>query len=205
MISTTLKPTSLVPSLQMSSQLALLAATTLLPLSWAQVSKYQPCPLLGPYLPPPRIDSSSPVLQSAFEDFTALLDQYIDTGNGRFGPISPNTTSFSLALFAGSTYVPREGDDTPFFYEYHHTAQTIGDTTLEAHSKLAIGDLTQIFTALTVLLEFGDRAWPKSIVEFVPELRSLSHHTDPIEHVQWRDVTLGALASHMAGIARDCE
>lgn len=182
-----------------------LAAGTLLSTTSAQVSEYQPCPLLGPYLPPPRIDPASPTLQTGLQDFTDLLDQYIAAADGDFGPITPNTTSFSLALFAGSNYAPEGGEEAPFCYEYHHMADSVNDGSLDADSTFAIGDLTQMFTALTVLLEMRDAAWSKSIVDFVPELREANGSTDLISQVQWEDVTLGALASHLAGIARDCE
>lgn len=51
-------------------------------------------------------------------------------------------------------------------------------------------------TALTVLLELGDGAWSKSIVEYIPELRTSSETGDPLNQVHWENVSLGALASH---------
>lgn len=78
----------------------------------AQRALYQPCPLLGPWVPSPLINTSSPAIKSASQSLDTLLNDYIVEADGRFGPISPNTTSFSIALFAGSNYVPRS-DGSP--------------------------------------------------------------------------------------------
>jgi hypothetical protein len=170
----------------------------------AQRSLYQPCPLLGPFVPAPLVDSGSPMVESVAQDLNKLLDDYVGKADGRFGPITPNTTSFSLALFAGSKYVAGP-DDLPFFYEYHHTASGLKGGDLDNDSSFALGDLTQLFTVYTQLVELGDEAWSHSIVDYVPELRNTSGNaSDAISRVQWEDVTLGALAGHMSGIARDC-
>lgn len=172
--------------------------------AYAQRSLYQPCPLLGPFVPAPSIDSGSPVVKSVAQDLNKLLDDYIDKADGRFGPITPNATSFSLALFAGSKYIAGP-DQLPFFYEYHHTASDLEVGDLEKDSQFALGDLTQLFTVYTQLAELGDEAWSRSIVDYVPELRIISANApDVISQVRWEDVTLGALAGHMSGIARNC-
>lgn len=185
--------------------ISLLSTTLWLRSSSAELSQFQPCPLLGPYLPPPRLDATSPTLQAATKNFTAAFDQYIAAADGKYGPISPNTTSFSVVIFAGSTYIPKDGDEAPFLFEYHHAATAVENGPLNANSIFAIGDLTQIFTALAVLLEMGDDAWSRSIVEYIPELKMASGNASQIDTVQWEDVTLGALASHLGGIARLCK
>lgn len=55
---------------------------------------------------------------------------------------------------------------------------------LDADPKLVGGDLAQMLTIVTVLIEFDGEAWPESIIKFVPEISSLSNRTDPIEHVR---------------------
>jgi hypothetical protein len=170
----------------------------------AQRSLYQPCPLLGPFVPAPLIDSGSPVVKSVDQDLNKLLDDYVGKADGRFGPITPNTTSFSLVLFAGSKYVAGP-DNLPFFYEYHHTANDLEGGDLNKDPQFALGDLTQLFTVYTQLVELGDEAWSHKIVDYVPELQNVSGNaSDTVSRVQWEDVTLGALAGHMSGISRDC-
>lgn len=170
----------------------------------AQRSLYQPCPLLGPFLPSPQIESGSPAVASLALSLDQLLDEYIAKADGRFGPTTPNTTSFSLALFAGSNYVAGS-DKLPFFYEYHHTASELENESLDLNSPFPLGDLTQLFTVYAQLAELGDEVWGHSIVRYLPELENISTKaTGSISQVQWSDVTLGALAGQMSGIARNC-
>lgn len=180
-------------------------------LTSAQVSKYQPCPLLGPYLPKPIIDSTSPALRSALQKFTSYIDSYIKNGTGEFGPITPNTTSFSVGIFAGATYASENTSGAPYFDEYHHTASDMDDSQSQAtnpRSIYAIGDLTQIFVVLMVLAEEGESVWSRSIAEFIPDLlhNSTAGSTyDATRDVNWNQVTMGDLAGHLAGIARTCK
>jgi hypothetical protein len=189
--------------MQTSSLLVALSTICLLiPSISAQREFFQPCPLLGSWVPAPNINPSSAAIEAATKSVNKLLDEYIVKADGRFGPISPNTTSFSIALFAGSNYIPGS-DNSPFFYEYHHAASNLAREHLDKDSVFALGDLTQLFTVYTQLAELGDDVWSRSIVDFLPELRNVST-MDAIHAVRWEDVTLGSLAGHMAGITRDC-
>ncbi|KAK4497020.1 hypothetical protein PRZ48_011469 [Zasmidium cellare] len=175
----------------------------LIPLTPAQnASLYTPCPLLGPSFPPPTIDPTSSALKSAFSLFTQSIDSYIAKADGTFGPITPNITSFSMGIFAGSNLVG-SSSSSPLFYEYHHSA-TGAYSQVDSESVYAAGDLTQIFTVLASLLELGVEAWEMSIVEFLPELEHASTG-DVLRGVRWRDVTLGALAAHLGGVVRDSD
>lgn len=184
--------------------LALVILITSRVVTHAQRSLYQPCPLLGPFFPAPLIDPASPELNKVAQSLNKLLDDYIVEGHGSFGPITANTTSFSLALFAGSNYVPGS-DDLHFFYEYHHAANDLENRPLNKDSVFALGDLTQLFTVYTQLAALGDEVWSHGILDYVPELHNSSvTASDAISKVQWKDVTLGALAGQMSGIARSC-
>jgi len=184
--------------------IALVALSVLTTVASAQRSLYQPCPLLGPSFPAPLIDPASPTLNKVAQSLNKLLDDYIVAGDGRFGLITPNTTSFSLTLFAGSNYVPGP-DDLPFFYEYHHAANDLDGRNLSKDSVFALGDLTQLFTIYIQLAALGDEVWSHSIVDYVHELNNISvAASDAISQVQWKDVTLGALAGQVSGIALDC-
>jgi hypothetical protein len=191
--------------MQTSSLFVLLSTTSFLFSSvTAQRELLQPCPLLGPWVPAPLINPSSAAIEAATRSVDKLLDEYIVKADGRFGPISPNTTSFSIALFAGSNYIPGP-DNLPFFYEYHHAAPDLAEEHLDKDSVFALGHLTQLFTVYTQLAELGEEVWSRSIVDFLPELRNVSATiSDDIHAVRWEDVTLGSLAGHTAGIARDC-
>jgi CubicO group peptidase (beta-lactamase class C family) len=54
----------------------------------------------------------------------------------------------------------------------------------------------------------GTRHFEEAVSKYVPELRSpynRSQQIDQIDYVNWDEVTIGELASHQAGIPRDCE
>ncbi|KAK5720145.1 hypothetical protein LTR15_007418 [Elasticomyces elasticus] len=175
----------------------------------AQASTYHPCPLLGPFVPSPRIDPASPSLQSAMGDFQSYIESYIKAGDGDFGPIKPNTTTFNIALFAGSNYVA--GDDAPpYFFNFSHIPTGRNNASIDTGSQIdmpyPIGDLTQLFTVYTLLAELGDGVWNVPISRYlaIPAIDAHRHgKNSSIGAVDLGGITLGALAGHMAGIARD--
>ena len=172
-----------------------------------------PCPLLGPRFPIPTSLAASPAIQTGVAGLRTELDTSIATSNtSDNGPTSPNTTSFSIALFA-----PGNGNSLPadpFFFQYHHTASGLANSSagvkaVDDNSVYRIGPLTQIFTVWTFLVEAGSSYWDDAVTKHVPELvdasSKLSAQQDPVSYVDWEEVTLGMLASHLAGIGRDCK
>ncbi|KAK5715298.1 hypothetical protein LTR17_016814 [Elasticomyces elasticus] len=175
----------------------------------AQASTYHPCPLLGPFVPPPRIDPASPSLQSAMGGFQSYIESYIKAGDGDFGPIKPNTTNFNIAMFAGSNYVAGE-DAPPYFFNFSHTATGGSNASNETGNHVdmpyPIGDLTQLFTVYTLLAELGDGVWDVPISRYlaIPAMDAHKHgKNSSVSSVDLGGITLGALAGHMAGIARN--
>lgn len=187
--------------LQLSSWWLLLAA--FLSLTTANDS-FQPCPLLGPRFPIPTALTTSQTMNMALRNLTEAFDEMISSGDSSFGEISPNTTSFSVALF--STHGSGNASE-PFIYQYHHTAPSLaansnGVTEVGSSSIYNIGGLTQMLTVYTFLICVGDVHWQRPITNFLPELVS-STPSQPSKSIQWEDVRLIDLASHMAGIPRD--
>lgn len=184
----------------------------LLPILVPSTASFQPCPLLGPRFPVPTSLIASPIIQEALEDLTSLLDETVLTSNSSNGPTSPNTTSFSISLFSADA--ASHDNNEPFFFQYHHTApslakSTVGVHTVDANSIYRIGGLTQVFTVWTFLIEAGDSHWNMPVTAYLPELaqvtQELNAKQDPVNYVNWDDILVGELASHMAGIARGCE
>ncbi|GMG13577.1 unnamed protein product [Aspergillus oryzae] len=52
-----------------------------------------------------------------------------------------------------------------------------------------------------------DAIWHDPVTKYLPELitKSANAKQDPVRYVDWEDITVGQLASHMAGLSRDCE
>lgn len=168
---------------------------------------YQPCPILGPRFPIPSSLPSSSIVQSAIKKLTATFDDINGTGNSsEFGTTTPDTTTFSVALFSAANTM-----DNPFFYQYHYSAPslrsgTAGVKVVDANSIYRVGGVTQVFTIMEVLIKSGEVHLGDPIVKYVPELaKAASDHSQapyPIQRVDWGDVTVGDLTSHLAGITR---
>ncbi|KAI9668665.1 MAG: hypothetical protein M1831_001104 [Alyxoria varia] len=192
-------------------------------------AEFTPCPLLGPFwpaVPPPNqppSNATSPALRKAFRSFRRQLDTIVKTGKtDGHGPVTPETTTFSLALFSALDGETFDGVDRehPFFFEYHHTAPALQKMSSSANdddheprkvnkdSIYRIGEMSELLTIYTFLVEAGDGHWHEPVTKWVPELRELSKNVEYMRgvnenlYVDWREVKLGELASHMAGIAR---
>lgn len=168
---------------------------------------FTPCPLLGPAFPPFSLDTNDKTVASALQNLTKEFDKLVATKTGAHGDISPNTT-FSIALFSSD---PGNAEDEPFFWQYHHTAPTLNQSSVGSHdankdSIYRIGGLTEVFTVWSLLLMAdGDQVFDDPVTKYLPELVDSAKEQDMIGHVRWNDVTVGQLASHMSGIGRDCE
>ncbi|KAJ6001445.1 hypothetical protein N7522_006672 [Penicillium canescens] len=166
---------------------------------------FTPCPLLGPAFPPFTLNTTDKRITAALTKLTQEFDTLINTTTGSHGDISPNTT-FSITLFSSDN---GNAEDEPFFWQYHHTSHalsqpTVGSQTADYDSIYRIGGLTEIFTVWSLLLaEDGGRIVNDPVTKYLPELLDGTGNQDAIEYVQWEDVTVGQLASHMSGIARD--
>jgi len=173
------------------------------PLSYAaDQSIYQPCPLLRAYYPELALSKSSDAVKALSDDFTAVFDDLVHKGKSDdFGIVTPNTTSFSVVLFSKAD----DGTSDPILYSYHHTAFTAGtNASVTSDTVFALGGLTQLFTVYTWLTQLGIETWEDPIAKFLPEFVGASGSPSEFT-VDWNEVTVGALAGHMAGIARDCE
>lgn len=156
---------------------------------------YSPCPLIGAYYPPPVITRE--IASNLSGTFTGYFDKLVhDGGSADFGPISPNTTSFAVAFFSGSDTA--SGDST--FFEYYHTAPCASSrnkTNVDRDTRFPVGDVTMVFTVYSWLVRMGEQ-WDAPITKFLPELDG------KVKNIPWKDVTIGALAGHMSGLAREC-
>lgn len=168
---------------------------------------FTPCPLLGPAFPPFVLDTKNTIVENALGNLTANFDQLVEKGTGPNGDISPNTT-FSIALFSANKGTT---EDEPFFWEYHYTSPALKKTNnlsrnVTKDSLYRIGGLTQVFTVWSLLLAEGDQIFNEPVVKYLPGLANASQgQQNLVNLVQWSDVTVGQLASHMSGIARNCK
>lgn len=176
------------------------------------VRGFDPCPLLGPNFPPPTALDTSSTISSATSNLKALFDDAVRTGNSSNGPFSNETTSFSVALFTAPSAASNSLAQDSFFWQYHYTAPTLKNATsgvnsVDADSIYRIGSLTQVFNIWTLLANTGERYLHQPVTDFVKELAQAAHacssSDDPLHCVDWSEVTLRELGSHLSGIGRD--
>jgi CubicO group peptidase (beta-lactamase class C family) len=165
---------------------------------WAVRAAIPNCPYLGAVFPKPTNLTDSDPIQQALADLDAAFQAYESNPAS-----SPNLTSWSVQVFSASQGTP--------LWENYHTAPNVNDSyvsKVDGDTIYRLGSVTKIFTILTFLVEAGDKYWNMPITEYIPELAQLaaidSSDYNQVMNVSWEDVTLGGLASQMAGIVRDC-
>jgi len=152
------------------------------------------CPPLGPVLPAPTNPSKHEAVPAAAAALRGIIDQMTATYNGSAVAIGVKSIHESKLLF-----------------EYAHTPTNKdkrGAQKVDLDTVFRLGSLTKVFPVLA-LLKLKDRgvSLDDPITKYVPELRGLkkqAREDSSVWVVDWDEVTLGALASHMAGIPSDC-
>lgn len=153
-------------------------------------SQYISCPLLGADFPPPTNLASDSFIAAAAQNLTAQLSA-----------LTNSSTSFSVQFFSAA-------DPSPLF-DYHHTAPSVaqssaGTQVITADSIYRVGSISKLYTVFLFLSEVGDGYFHRPVTEFVWELADADMmRVEGDGRTRWGDITLGALASQMAGIARD--
>lgn len=164
----------------------------------AQATNANYCPLFGPAFPPPTgIEHDSHFIQ-ATKEITTQIEKAIKSGN-------LSSDSISLQIFSGK--------DSHSAFSFSHTDDSIkngsvGVREVDEDTVFRIGSSSKLWTMLLYMTFNGTKYFDEPAAKYVPELRRNPHsHTaefDPIDTVSWEEVTIGQLASHQAGIARDC-
>jgi CubicO group peptidase (beta-lactamase class C family) len=144
-------------------------------------------------------------MRAALANLTAQLDAFTSGRSGIINGASfaPNTTYSSIGL--------RSIHDDGLIFEHHHlptgsrNAQLNSTTTLDGDSVYRIASISKVFTVLLVLQQHGTVSLDDPVTQYLPELAAAAAANESVETVDWGSVTLGALASHLAGIGRTCE
>ena len=180
------------------------ALVSTLPSSAAQYYS-TPCPLFGPDYPAPTNLSESIALSTATESLRASLRAAL-TKATVYGQLDSVTTSFSIDVYSLAR-------DAPLF-TYHYSAPALsnpaaGVAGVDSNTIYRIGSTSKLWTVYLYLIAAGDVSFNDPITRYVPELAAHAQGNpvaltdDDIDITDWNDVTVGALASQLAGIARD--
>lgn len=170
------------------------------------VSSTPAAALLGPGYPlPADLTSNGSLVSAAWSNFSAIIGTYIDRNQTVEGLV-PDLGSYTFSVGAFSIFDPQAAEKL----QYHHTGKdvktsNIGVTRVDGDSIYRVASVSKVFTVYLALIEIGSRYWDSPITDFVPELAKYSNDTalDPLNVVDWKSVTLGALAGQIAGIPRD--
>ncbi|KAH6853256.1 beta-lactamase/transpeptidase-like protein [Chaetomium sp. MPI-CAGE-AT-0009] len=157
------------------SHLALLGA-------FASLGLGQDCPIFGPAYPE-IVDPSS---ARAFIEAKITIEDEIAKGfaSGKLD----NGTVFAIQVFS------RHSDE---ILHEHYYGPSIGPDTL-----FRVASISKVMSVYTTLAELGDGYWNDPVTKYIPELARFKVQ-NPVYDVDWSEVTLGAIASHMGGIPRD--
>ncbi|CAG8904519.1 unnamed protein product [Penicillium egyptiacum] len=155
------------------------------------------CPLLGPAFPAPIALSADPIFSREAEELTSKLNEAIEDG-------SLPAISFAVQVFSS------EEDHSAF--GFYHTDDpvklgSVGVREVDEDTMFRIGSISKLWTMFLFMTLEGTRYFHEPVSKYVPELRmeySPAQEKDKINYLQWSDVTIGELASHQAGLARDC-
>ncbi|KAM3539403.1 hypothetical protein ARSEF1564_007695 [Beauveria bassiana] len=141
----------------------------------------------GPVLPKPTSLQNSPVFESAAANLTKTLNGAIN-GSIAAGWAVENV-SFSLAVVSLD-----QADPGIPIWEYHHQAKTSvnGTKKIDRDSQYLIASISKVLTVYILLM--SDVNIDDPVTEFLPELANNS------STMQWQNITLRMLASHLAGV-----
>lgn len=151
-------------------------------------------PLGGPVYPPPINVLKCSAVSRAVDTLKQTLDAAV--GNGTIA--DPNA-SFHISVFSA--------DDVVF--DYNHAALGQNDSLksgiLDRNTIFRIGSISKLLSVYTLLAATGMSYINDPVTKWVPELAATPVPDDgDVNTVRWKDVTIGALASHMAGVLKDC-
>lgn len=160
--------------------------------------------LLGTAFERPNNLAREPAIQGALNNVTSLLNAVLASGKTQFRQEIGNETAVSLRVVSLH-------DETPLL-DFHHTPTGLNLSAgsvaeVDADSMYRIGSISKLFTVYGLLLNGGSQIWDRPVTEIIPELEAVAAaagNASALEAVRWREVTVGALASQVAGLARDC-
>lgn len=150
------------------------------------------CPPLGAVLPPATSPSSHVAVQSAAKVLREALANLT-------APFNKTAVTFGVQSI-------REAQP---IIEYHYTPQELdprGVQKVDSDTVFRLASTSKIFPVLAVLKTHG-MSLDDPITDYLPELNALNKQAkaqNAIWTVDWDEITLGALASHLGGPA-DCE
>ncbi|KAF5002422.1 hypothetical protein FGRMN_434 [Fusarium graminum] len=146
-------------------------------------------PLIGPSFLPNFDISKRESIKEAKDLFPSLIEKAFKSN-----VLNKTDLIISVDVFSAAT------NDS--LYSYHHVGETYKNTltkgTLSEDTIFRTGSVSKMFTVYAIIAKAGIRVLGNPVTTFLPELLGNSS-SNPIERIDWSEITVGALAAHQAG------
>ncbi|KAF4333193.1 penicillin-binding 4 [Fusarium beomiforme] len=146
-------------------------------------------PLIGPSFLTNFDISKTDFLNEAKEKFPSLIEELFDAKT-----LNKTDLIFAVDVFSSST------NDS--LYSYFHVGDTYKDTLTQGNltedTIFRAGSVTKVFTVYAIIAKAGIEALSYPVSIFLPELLGNSS-SNPLERIDWSEITVGALAAQQAG------
>jgi CubicO group peptidase (beta-lactamase class C family) len=146
-------------------------------------------PLIGPSFLSNFDISKANYLEEAKYKFPLLIEELFEVGD-----LNKTDLIFAVDVFSAAT------NDS--LYSYYHVGEDYKDTLtkgeLSEDTIFRIGSVTKLFTVYAIIAKAGIEVLSHPVTLFLPELLGNSSN-NPIERIDWSEITVGALAAHQAG------
>ncbi|KAJ4983004.1 hypothetical protein SVAN01_11499 [Stagonosporopsis vannaccii] len=151
------------------------------------------CPLLGPALYKDFDLGNSSAFKNATDVFPSVIEAVFNSG-----AVNSSTVSFVIDVY--STYT----NSSLYTYTHKASAPAVNESfpaELNDETIFRIGSVSKLYTVYAILahaqtLDVFDRP----VTDFLPELAGNSAGNASDALIVWEEVTIGALASHQAGV-----
>ncbi|KAF4980692.1 hypothetical protein FZEAL_3360 [Fusarium zealandicum] len=149
------------------------------------------CPPLGPVLPAPVHPSTHPSVEAA----VAALQQNLESTTASYN-------GSGLAVGVKSIH------EKKLMLEFAYTPPTLdprGKESVDSDTVFRLASLSKVFPVLAIL-KLNKVSLDDAVTKFLPQLRALNKQAraqNSVWTVDWDDVTVGALASHLGGFGAD--
>jgi len=151
------------------------------------------CPPYGPVFPAPKSPSTDAGVRSAIEALEKQVDDFM-------APMKLSAISMAIRSIHEEAPMMVKSFTPP-------TTNANGTKEVDEHTIFRVGSISKAITMMAIL-KLPHVSLEDPVTKYLPELRDMSRRKEDanaVPPVSWDDVTLSALAEHMAGIGQDCE
>lgn len=157
--------------------------------STADVVATDQVPLLGPSFISNFDNSNSRAIKEAKSAFPAIIESLFASGD-----LNQTDLIFAVDVFSAST------NDS--IYSYYHVGEgqeyALSAGRLDDQTISRIGSVSKLFTAYAIIAQAGMEVLSHPVTRYLPELAGNST-INPLQRIDWNEITVGALLSHQAG------